>query len=89
MIDAPQFSRSDENKRILLFCDVINRQVIIGEWYHQSACTLYKHHVVAAGKFLRGTFYLAEVNGTVVYPGGEVGGKIGRASCRERVLSHV
>ena len=74
VVDAAQLSGGDEDKRVLLFHNVVYRQEIFGEGNHQTSGSFYEHGIIAVGKFPGGTLYFHEVYRALVYAGGEVGG---------------
>ena len=74
VVDATQLSGGDEDKRVLLFHNVVYRQEIFGEGNHQTSGSFYEHGIIAVGKFPGGTLYFHEVYRALVYAGGEVGG---------------
>lgn len=73
VVDTAQLSGGDEDKRVLLLCNVVYRQEIFGEGNHQTSGAFHEHGIIAVGKFPGGTLYFSEVYRALVYASGEVG----------------
>ena len=81
MIQTAQFSRSNQQKRIVLRADVINRQQIVRQGNHQAAGAFEKNQVVVLQKLARRRCNLRGVNGLVV----QLGREVRRARVREDI----
>lgn len=72
VVDTSKFAGGDEDNRVILFADIVDRQVIFRKGNHEASGAFQQNAVVAVGKYPGGFFYFPKINRAVIQSGSQM-----------------